>query len=79
MTRSPLYVLLPLSLVGALVLASQGVPQNFKPYESVPLLQPTVQVDATTKAETPVTEQTLPLGPAASQIMHPKRRSNHCA
>jgi len=68
MTRATLYVLLPLSLVGALLLVSQGVPQNFKPYETVPLLQPTSQVDATTRKETPVTEQLLPLGPAASQI-----------
>jgi K+-transporting ATPase ATPase A chain len=76
MTRSTLYVLLPLSLVGALVLVSQGVPQNLKAYESVPLLQATTQVETVRDAagndvtkETPVTEQTLPLGPAASQIM----------
>jgi potassium-transporting ATPase potassium-binding subunit len=84
MTRSTLYVLLPLSLVGALVLVSQGVPQNFKPYDSVPLLQPTTQTETVKDAdgnavkdaagkdvtkETPVTEQTLPLGPAASQII----------
>ncbi|HVV98239.1 MAG TPA: potassium-transporting ATPase subunit KdpA [Rhodanobacteraceae bacterium] len=84
MTRSTLYVLLPLSLVGALMLVSQGVPQNFERYESVPLLQPTTQAetvrdidgntlkDAAGKDvtnETPVTEQTLPLGPAASQII----------
>ena len=84
MTRSTLYVLLPLSLVGALILVSQGVPQNFKPYESVPLLQATMQAEAVKDAdgnpvkdaagkdvtrETPVTEQSLPLGPAASQII----------
>ena len=76
MTRSTLYVLLPLSLVGALLLVAQGVPQNFRAYESVPLLQPTTQVETIKDAagndvtkETPVTEQTLPLGPAASQIM----------
>jgi K+-transporting ATPase ATPase A chain len=76
MTRSTLYVLLPLSLVGALVLVAEGVPQNFKAYENVPLLQPTTQVETVRDAagndvtrETPVTTQTLPLGPAASQIM----------
>jgi K+-transporting ATPase ATPase A chain len=84
MTRSTLYVLLPLSLVGALVLVSQGVPQNFKPYESVPLLQPTVATETVKDGdgnavkdaaghdvtkETTVAAQTLPLGPAASQIM----------
>src|SRR6478736_1818080 len=31
MTRSTLYILLPLSFVLALVLVAQGVPQNFKP------------------------------------------------
>jgi len=75
LTRSTLYVLLPLSLVVALVLVSQGVPQNFKPYEDVPLLQPTTQVETTkdaagndVKKETAVVTQSLPLGPAASQI-----------
>jgi len=83
MTRCTLYVLLPLSLVLALILTAQGVPQNFKPYESVPLLQPTTQSETVKDAEgnpvkdasgkdvtkdTPVTEQLLPLGPAASQI-----------
>jgi K+-transporting ATPase ATPase A chain len=83
MTRATLYVLLPLSLIVALVLASQGVPQNFKPYENVPLLQPTTQTETVKDADgnavkdaagkdvtkdTPVTEQSLPLGPAASQI-----------
>jgi potassium-transporting ATPase potassium-binding subunit len=84
MTRSTIYVLLPLSLVGALVLVSQGVPQNFKPYESVPLLQPTTANEVVKDADgntikdasgndvtkqTTITEQTLPLGPAASQII----------
>ena len=52
--RSTLYVLLPLSLIGALVLIWQGVPQNFAAY-----------VDATTLEGA---AQTLPQGPAASQI-----------
>ena len=34
-TRSTLYVLLPLSIVGALLLVSQGVIQNFHPYTKV--------------------------------------------
>ncbi|HEX3124040.1 MAG TPA: potassium-transporting ATPase subunit KdpA, partial [Rhodanobacteraceae bacterium] len=45
-TRSTLYILLPLSFVLALILVAQGVPQNFKPYETVPL------VEATTATET---------------------------
>jgi K+-transporting ATPase ATPase A chain len=83
LTRCTLYVLLPLSLVLALALVSQGVPQNFKPYEPATLLQATTQTETVKDAsgndvkdatgnsvtkQTPVTEQLLPLGPAASQI-----------
>ncbi|HEY7871887.1 MAG TPA: potassium-transporting ATPase subunit KdpA [Rudaea sp.] len=64
LTRGTLYILLPLSFVLALALVWQGVPQNFKPYESVPLVQTTTS----TEAGKPVVEQSLPLGPAASQI-----------
>jgi len=63
MTRSTLYVLLPLSLILAGVLVSQGVLQNFKPYETATLVTPTEN----DKKET-VTEQTLPMGPVASQV-----------
>ena len=83
MTRSTLYILLPLSFVLALVLAAQGVPQNFKPYATVPLVEATTATETVKDAdgntvkdaegkdvtkETKVTEQSLPLGPAASQI-----------
>jgi len=38
MTRCVLYILLPISIIGALVLVSQGVPQNLSPYvEAAPL------------------------------------------
>ena len=83
LTRSILYILLPLSLIMAVLLVSQGVVQNFSPYKNVPLLQ-TITYDNSkldakgnpvTGAEgKPVTEsaktsgQTLPMGPAASQI-----------
>jgi len=63
LTRSSLYILLPLALVLALVLVSQGVVQTLDPYRAVALLQPTT--DANGGA---VTEQVLALGPAASQI-----------
>ncbi|MCZ7571268.1 MAG: potassium-transporting ATPase subunit KdpA [Ardenticatenaceae bacterium] len=63
LTRSVLYILLPLALVLALVEVSQGVVQNFNAYQEVPLLQPT-----TDSAGNPVTTQMLPMGPAASQI-----------
>jgi K+-transporting ATPase ATPase A chain len=39
MTRALLYVLLPLSILGALVLVWQGVPQNFHPYSDVTSLE----------------------------------------
>ncbi len=63
LTRSTLYILLPLALIWALVLASQGVVQNFKPYQPVALVQPAV--DAGGQA---VREQLLPMGPVASQV-----------
>ena len=74
-TRSTLYVLLPLSTVLAIALVGQGVVQSFAPYRTVPLVAPVViavpALDpsgvAVTRPEV-VVEQTLPLGPAASQV-----------
>jgi len=63
LTRSTLYILLPLSLVVALALVSQGVVQTFSSYKAVALLQPTT--DANGKA---MIEQILAVGPAASQV-----------
>jgi K+-transporting ATPase ATPase A chain len=54
LTRSTLYILLPLSILFAVVLVGQGVVQNFNSYETVHTLQGGQQV--------------LPMGPAASQI-----------
>jgi K+-transporting ATPase ATPase A chain len=62
MTRGTLYILLPLSLIAAIFLVSQGVIQNFSPYVKTTMIQ-SVQ-DAKGNA---VTEQTLPMGPVASQ------------
>ncbi|WP_297462407.1 potassium-transporting ATPase subunit KdpA [Ferrovum sp.] len=82
MTRSTLYILLPLSLVLALVLVSQGVVQNFSPYPVIQTVETTSydnpSLDAAGNpvkdaAGNPVTvktttqEQTLPMGPVASQ------------
>lgn len=64
LTRSVLYVLLPLSIVGALVLVSQGVVQTFQPYQTVSLIQPTTDTDGK-----PVTQQHIAVGPAASQVI----------
>jgi K+-transporting ATPase ATPase A chain len=63
LTRTILYIMLPLSLLVALILVSQGVVQTIREYQTVPLLQPTVDGDGNT-----VTEQVLAVGPAASQI-----------
>ena len=75
LTRSTLYVLLPLSLLMTLLLVSQGVVQNFRPYVDVPVLQAgsysTTAKDAAghdVSTQAAVTTQTLPMGPAASQI-----------
>lgn len=76
--RSCGYVLLPLSLLWALLLAGQGVLQNFGPYQTVRLLEPTGLVSPDTgsasgpanaahPAQPPRTSQTLAMGPVASQ------------
>ncbi|MGA2173270.1 MAG: potassium-transporting ATPase subunit KdpA [Sedimentisphaerales bacterium] len=62
LTRSTLYILIPLSLIIAILLASQGVVQTFKPYPTATLVEP-VMVDGNS-----VTEQTIAVGPTASQI-----------
>jgi K+-transporting ATPase ATPase A chain len=63
LTRSTLYILLPLAIVLSLVLVSQGVVQNFSGYKSITLLEATADT-----GNVKVTEQVLPMGPAASQI-----------
>jgi K+-transporting ATPase ATPase A chain len=63
LTRSTLYILLPLSLVWAIVLVSQGVIQNLHPYETATLRVPVKDSDGNE-----VKAQILPMGPAASQI-----------
>jgi K+-transporting ATPase ATPase A chain len=81
-TRVTAYVLLPLSLVFALFLVSQGVIQNFSPYKEVATLDVTTYQQARTGPDgqplkddkgAPVMEdaksrtQTLAMGPVASQ------------
>jgi K+-transporting ATPase ATPase A chain len=66
LTRSTLYILLPLSFVLALVLVSQGVVQTFGPYVKAQTIE-TVDYEEN-KEKKSTQEQTLPLGPAASQI-----------
>ena len=77
-TRALLWVLLPISVVAALVLVSQGVIQNFKPYDTVKLVEPQQMqkvsqegkplMDASGKPVMEIiTEQTIAQGPIASQ------------
>ena len=83
LTRTVLYILLPLSFVLALVLVSQGVVQTFGPYAKVTVVQPSsYEEPITDKDGKPVldekgqpktkkstlTEQLIAVGPAASQI-----------
>ncbi len=63
LVRTVLYILLPLSLVLAVVLVSQGVPQTFNKSAAATLLH--TAKDSNGK---PVTEQDIALGPVASQI-----------
>jgi len=83
LTRSTVYILLPLSLILAVALVSQGVVQTFDKYATVTLVQPVTfdnpkngpdgqplkddKGNPVTEKAT-ATEQTIPLGPAASQI-----------
>jgi len=70
LTRTTLYVLLPFCVIGALLLVSQGVVQNFSPYTQVRLVEPQ-QVEKTDnrgkKTIETVTVQTIAQGPVASQ------------
>ena len=81
--RTTYYLLLPISLVFAVVLVSQGVIQNFNPYTKAKLLEPmkisVAKTDANGKPvldtkgnpvmeEQTVTDQTIVQGPVASQI-----------
>jgi K+-transporting ATPase ATPase A chain len=78
MTRATLWVLLPWCVVGALLLVSQGVVQNLKPYDTAKLFEP-LQVQKTGADAKPmfstdgkpvmdsVASQTIAQGPVASQ------------
>ena len=80
--RCNLYVLLPVCVLGALLLVSQGVIQNLRPYDTATLVEPqTIEADAkdaggnvlknadgtNQKESKPVTEQVIAQGPVASQ------------
>jgi len=83
LTRGTLYILLPLSIIVALVLVSQGVVQTMSDYPTVTLVQPTSYDQPKTDANgnpvldasgnpitetVPVTQVVVGVGPAASQI-----------
>jgi K+-transporting ATPase ATPase A chain len=80
--RASLWVLLPFCIVGALLLVSQGVVQNLKPYDTAQLIEKqSLEVDkkdaagnvitkpdgTTQKEQQTITEQTIAQGPVASQ------------
>ena len=63
MIRGTIYILLPLSLLLAVVLVSQGVVQSFAAYPEISLVEPTVDAEGHA-----VRTQKLAIGPAASQV-----------
>ena len=65
-TRGTLWILLPISVIFSLALVSQGVVQNFRPYDTVKLIEPQQVTSADGKAMM-VTTQTIAQGPVASQ------------
>ncbi|WP_176050403.1 potassium-transporting ATPase subunit KdpA [Burkholderia sp. BCC1644] len=82
LTRVTMYVLVPMSMIIAALLMSQGVIQNMKSYEDVPVLQTSTYAAPKLDAQgnpvkddkgnavtvpTPLTKQTLAMGPVASQ------------
>jgi potassium-transporting ATPase potassium-binding subunit len=83
LVRTTLYILLPLSVVLALILVSQGVVQTFAPYQKVAVVQPTQYDEPVTNPDgkpvldekgepqtkkSTLIEQVIAVGPAASQI-----------
>lgn len=83
LTRGILYVLLPVSFLAAIFFVSQGVVQNFKPYDAANLVETkTVEVDGrdadgnvikdangeAVKTTETVATQTIAQGPVASQL-----------
>ncbi len=70
LTRGTLWVLLPICIVYALALVSQGAIQNFKPYDTATLVEPQSVTTTGTDGKpvtTTVTTQTIAQGPLASQ------------
>ncbi len=82
MTRTTLYILMPICVVLALAFISRGIPQTFSNYPSATLVQPTSYDQPVTNAQgqpvtmdgkaqmthVVVTQQSLAVGPVASQI-----------
>jgi K+-transporting ATPase ATPase A chain len=84
LVRSTLYILLPLSLLVAVVLVSQGVVQTFDAYPAAQLVEQPLNYDQpkdgpdgqplkdasgnTVTERVATTEQTIAVGPAASQV-----------
>jgi K+-transporting ATPase ATPase A chain len=83
--RGTLYILLPLSIVFAVFLSSQGVIQNINPYQQIHTLQSTlyikpiknhVKIKIEPRIEQPAMTQVIPMGLVASQVAIKQLGSN---
>ena len=69
LVKSILYILLPLSLIVAIILVGLGVPQNFSSYKTVQVLDPQIITSVVNgKSDSQIINtQIIPMGPVASQ------------
>ena len=76
LVRGIIYLLLPLSFMLSILLVSQGVIQNFKPYQTVELQHPFILSTSDSSSSLQIAQQIIPMGPVASQVAIKQLGSN---